>query len=155
MSYTNPVRCVCGRKPETTDDYKTPLFTVLCRCGTPEVYMISTSYNKLMALNNWRTLVFYRTDHLSRFNSASVSGAQKFLEDSLKPDSESGFRARADSDPDPRRVDFGSYKVSADFNEFLEGTGDVVPIGISAARNPMVSYARQWGGHASGGGGPC
>lgn len=156
MSYTNPVRCVCGRKPETTDDYKTPLFTILCKCGTPEVFMVSTSHNKLVALDNWRTLVFYRTAHLLRFSGASVSGAQKFLEASLKPDPESGFGVRANSDPDPRRVDFGNIEVLEDFRTFLAGgTGGTKNIGISAPRNPMVAYARRWGGHASGGGGPC
>lgn len=115
--------------------------------------MISTSPNKLVALDNWRTLVLYRTDHLSRFNGASVSGAQKFLEASLKPDPESGFGVRANSDP---RVDFGNIEVLEDFRIFLAGgTGGTKNIGISAPRNPMVAYAQRWGGHASGGGGPC
>lgn len=156
MSYTNPVRCVCGRKPETTDDHKTPLFTVLCKCGTPEVFMISTSPNKLVALNNWRILVLYRTDHLSRFSSTNASHSQKFVEDSLKPDPETGFGVRANNDADLRRVDFGNIEVLEDFRTFLAGgSGGTQNIGIQEPRNSLVAITRRFGGHASGGGGPC
>jgi hypothetical protein len=118
--------------------------------------MISTSPNKLVALENWRTLVFFRMEHLSRFNGTSASGVQKFLEDSLKPDPESGFGVRADSNPKIRQVDFGNVGVLEDFRTFLAGgSGGTQNIGIPEPRNPMVAFARRIGGHASGGGGPC
>jgi hypothetical protein len=72
------------------------------------------------------------------------------------PDPESGFGVREDNDPNPRRVDFGNIEVLEDFRTFLAGgSGGTQNIGIPEPRNSLVAFTRRFGGHASGGGGPC
>lgn len=83
------------------------------------------------------------------------SPVETFLEESLKPDPDSGFNTPANSDPKLRQVDFGDTGLLEDLRTFLQGQDDSLPLGIPGPRNQMVEYSRRWGGHASGGGGPC
>ena len=173
MSCLAFVRCVCGTKPVCTFDFINHNFLIQCPNSKCKYRLKSKSDNMAVAIINWRSLVDFGKKHqtsaannseeLKRIcagggrndgNGSSQLDAHSFLEASLKPDPESGFGARADSNPDPRRIDFENPAVLEDFRAFMNGASEG-PIGIPQPRNPMVAFIRGIGGHASGGGGPC
>ena len=175
MSCLAFVRCVCGTKPVCTFDFINHNFLIQCPNSKCKYRLKSKSDNMAVAIINWRSLVDFGKKHqtsaannseeLKRIcagggrndgNGSSQLDAHSFLEASLKPDPESGFGARADSDADPRRfIDYNDPELLAGSEMLGRLLSEYTPFGIPASPNPEVAFIRRIGGHASGGGGPC
>lgn len=176
MSYLRITRCVCGAMPARKFDYQAREFILTCVNETCEHRFFARSGNEALTIFNWRRLVSLGREHeeaktrnleelvlvcdsarpKTNGNNSDQFGARTFLEASLKPDPESGFGARANSDADPRRfIDYNDPELLAGSEMLGRLLSEYTPFGIPASPNPEVAFIRRIGGHASGGGGPC